>query len=61
MEMPIPQSQRGAGLPVLQGTPTRVGARFLPDGGKERYCKKCGAGNGADRPAKTSQAKKSSS
>lgn len=25
---------------------TRTGARFLPDGAKERYCKKCGAGIG---------------
>ena len=30
---------------------TRVGARFLPDGGKERYCKKCGAANGVIAPA----------
>ncbi len=28
------------------GAGTRVGMRSLPDGGKERYCKKCGAGNG---------------
>jgi large subunit ribosomal protein L24 len=28
------------------GAATRVGMRNLPDGGKERYCKKCGAGNG---------------
>jgi large subunit ribosomal protein L24 len=28
------------------GAATRVGMRSLPDGTKERYCKKCGAGNG---------------
>jgi large subunit ribosomal protein L24 len=28
------------------GAATRVGMRNLPDGTKERYCKKCGAGNG---------------
>jgi large subunit ribosomal protein L24 len=31
---------------VACGAPTRVGMRTLPDGAKERYCKKCGAGNG---------------
>lgn len=28
------------------GAATRVGARYLPNGAKERYCKQCGAGNG---------------
>jgi large subunit ribosomal protein L24 len=28
------------------GSATRLGARYLPNGAKERYCKKCGAGNG---------------
>ena len=36
----------------------RTGARFLPDGSKERYCKKCGAGNGVIAPSKTKQEKK---
>jgi large subunit ribosomal protein L24 len=40
------------------GAPTRLGARFLPDGGKERYCRKCGAGNGQIAPARTREAKK---
>lgn len=31
---------------------TRIGVRFLEDGTKERYCKKCGAGNGPMGPAK---------
>lgn len=40
------------------GAATRLGARYLPDGAKERYCKKCGAGNGTVAPAKTHHAKK---
>jgi len=32
---------------------TRTGARFLPDGAKERYCKKCGAGIGLISRPKT--------
>jgi large subunit ribosomal protein L24 len=31
---------------------TRLGARFLDDGGKERFCKKCGASAGQIAPAK---------
>ena len=34
-----------------------LGARFLPDGSKERYCKKCGAGNGLIAPARDKSAK----
>ncbi len=37
---------------------TRVGARYLDDGVKERFCKKCGAANGQIAPAKPSYAKK---
>jgi large subunit ribosomal protein L24 len=37
---------------------TRLGARFLADGSKERYCKKCGAGNGQVSPPKARYAKK---
>jgi large subunit ribosomal protein L24 len=40
------------------GAAVRLGARRLPDGSKERYCKKCGAGNGIIAPAKTKFAKK---
>lgn len=40
------------------GQPTRVGARFLEDGSKERFCKKCGAANGQIAPPKASKAKK---
>ncbi|HYO23724.1 MAG TPA: 50S ribosomal protein L24 [Lacipirellulaceae bacterium] len=35
---------------------TRLGARFLADGSKERYCKKCGAGAGEIAPAKQAHA-----
>ncbi len=31
---------------------TRTGARFLDDGAKERFCKKCGAGIGTISPAR---------
>ena len=34
------------------GEPSRMGARVLEDGTKERYCKKCGAGNGQISKAK---------
>jgi large subunit ribosomal protein L24 len=40
------------------GAAARMGARYLPDGSKERYCKKCGAGNGLIAPAKAKYAKK---
>jgi large subunit ribosomal protein L24 len=40
------------------GAATRLGARHLADGSKERYCKKCGAGNGIVAPAKAKYAKK---
>ena len=41
------------------GKATRVGARYLDDGSKERYCKKCNAANGVIAPAKARYAKKS--
>jgi len=37
---------------------TRTGARFLADGSKERFCKKCGAASGTISPAKAAKAKK---
>jgi large subunit ribosomal protein L24 len=37
---------------------TRLGARFLPDGSKERFCKKCGASAGEIAPAKKAHATK---
>jgi large subunit ribosomal protein L24 len=36
----------------------RLGARFMKDGAKERYCKKCGAGVGEIAPAKKAHAAK---
>ena len=36
---------------------TRLGARFLQDGAKERFCKKCGASAGEIAPAKKAHAK----
>ena len=38
------------------GKATRLGARFLDDGGKERFCKKCGASAGQIAPAKAAHA-----
>ncbi len=57
MEMAIPLSNVAL---VCQSckAPARQGARRLADGSKERYCKKCGAGNGVITPSKTKQEKK---
>ncbi|MDO4551273.1 MAG: 50S ribosomal protein L24 [Planctomycetia bacterium] len=38
--------------------PTRVGARILPDGSKERFCKKCNASIGQISPPKKSRVSK---
>lgn len=38
--------------------PTRLGARYLEDGSKERFCKKCGVACGELAPAKAAHAKK---
>lgn len=40
------------------GKGTRLGARFLQDGSKERFCKKCGASAGEVAPAKKAHASK---
>jgi large subunit ribosomal protein L24 len=40
------------------GAATRLGVRYLDNGAKERYCKKCGAGNGQVSPPKVRYAKK---
>lgn len=56
-EMPIPVANVQLVCSSC-GAPTRVGARFLADGSKERYCKKCGAGVGIIAPAKNKTAKK---
>ncbi len=59
-EMPIPLSN------VLLvcgkcGAATRLGSRVTSEGDKERFCKKCGAGNGTIAPAKTKRQKKTAS
>lgn len=56
-EMPIPL---GNVLLVCQscGKPTRSGARYLADGSKERFCRKCSAGNGQLAPPRARYAKK---
>lgn len=40
------------------GKSTRLGARFLKDGSKERYCRKCGTGAGQIAPPKVAHATK---
>jgi large subunit ribosomal protein L24 len=40
------------------GAAARMGSRYLPNGSKERYCKKCGAGNGLVAPASAKYAQK---
>jgi large subunit ribosomal protein L24 len=42
------------------GKRTRVGARYLPDGSKERYSKKSGVSMGLIAPPRATYAKKSS-
>jgi len=57
MEMPVPLSNL---LLVCRScnSAARTGARYLDDGSKERYCKKCGAGNGQIALPKARYAKK---
>ena len=40
------------------GKPTRVGVRYLDDGSKQRYCKKCGSTIGQIAPPRAAYAKK---
>jgi len=40
------------------GEGTRTGVRYLEDGSKVRFCKKCGAATGQIAPAKVSKAQK---
>jgi large subunit ribosomal protein L24 len=54
VEMPIPQSNVALLCPAC-GKRTRVGARFLADGAKERFCKKCGASVGTISAAKAAK------
>ena len=52
-EMPVVGLQRAVGVRAC-GAATRVGMRTLPDGTKERYCKKCG---GRQRPRVAAESK----
>lgn len=56
-EMPLPASNV---LLVCEhcGRAARLGARYLADGSKERYCKRCGSGNGLVAPPRARYAKK---
>ncbi|MBX7165273.1 MAG: 50S ribosomal protein L24 [Pirellulales bacterium] len=56
-EMPIDASNVLLVCPAC-GQPTRLGARFLDDGSKDRFCKKCGASAGRLSPPKAARAKK---
>ena len=57
MEMPISASNVLLVCEKCNAT-TRPGARYLEDGSKERFCKKCGAGNDQIAPPKTRYAQK---
>ena len=57
MEMPLPMSNVLLVCPSC-GKPARTGARYLDDGGKQRFCKKCGATCGQIAPPKPRYAKK---
>ena len=56
-EMPV-QLSNLAYLCGSCGKPTRLGARFLQDGSKERFCRKCSASAGEIAPAKAGHAAK---
>lgn len=57
MEMPVRVSNV---LLVCRacGKAARTGVRYLDDGAKQRYCKRCGAENGQIAPPKARYAKK---
>ena len=56
-EMPVPLCNLLLVCPACNSA-TRTGARYLDDGSKERYCKKCGAANGQIALPKARYAKK---
>lgn len=56
MEMPIQLSNVRLVCQTCSAA-SRTGARYLDDGSKERFCKKCGAGVGQISPAKARYAK----
>ncbi|MBL6712403.1 MAG: 50S ribosomal protein L24 [Pirellulales bacterium] len=58
-EMPIDASNVALVCPAC-GKPTRLGKRLNEDGGKVRYCRKCGADAGVLRVAKSTAGAKDS-
>jgi large subunit ribosomal protein L24 len=54
-EMPVQLSNLKYFCPSCNNA-ARLGARFLDDGSKERFCKKCGASAGQVAPAKKAHA-----
>jgi len=56
-EMPVPMAKVKLVCESC-GQATRTGARYLDDGSKERFCKKCGAGIGQLAPPRSAYAKK---
>src|SRR5690349_13247826 len=54
-EMPVQLSNLQYVCPSCNKS-ARLGARFLEDGSKERFCKKCGASAGQVSPAKKAHA-----
>jgi large subunit ribosomal protein L24 len=54
-EMPVQLSNLKYFCPSCSSA-TRLGARFLADGSKERFCKKCDASAGQIAPAKAAHA-----
>jgi large subunit ribosomal protein L24 len=56
-EMPVQLSNLKYFCPSC-GNAARLGARFLADGSKERFCRKCEAGAGQIAPAKKAHAQK---
>lgn len=55
LEMPIDASNVMVICPKT-GQPSRLGVRYLPDGGKERYAKKSGAPMGQIAPPRSAYA-----
>jgi large subunit ribosomal protein L24 len=57
MEMPV-QLANVAVVCIRCGKASRMGSRYLPNGAKERYCKKCEGANGEISPPKPRYATK---
>ena len=55
LEMPIHSSNVMFHCPACQQT-AKLGMRYLADGAKERYCKRCQAGAGQISPARAAHA-----